>query len=639
MNKHSIIILFILLTQTLSAQLYDRHWHGGYMSMLTFEPDTILIDSFRINGDFPSATISNAAGDLRFVYKKTDIYAKGRSLMNSKYELHDSVLAGNLIYNAYDAALFFPIDDHSYWLIHKDNDTSLRGVGGNPTEIKAHKIVDASPWVSHPYIERSKVRLWKFNLPSTEHMTACVHANGKDYWLMFTKANRREYVRFLVTADSIYGPYSQQIGGRYEGVVVGGLCFSNDGTKLAGVSYKSEINIMDFDRCTGLLSNHRSIVVPNDTVYYRGQMEYLGGGGHDVAFSPSGRFLYLSMYNFLYQYDLADPDPALTRYTVWKWDSIYGFSRIFKMKPTPNGRILVTNYDCMPCKGFHLVHEPDKKGAACRFQWDALKAPVENNYGVINNTFNYRLKEAPLPENARHERYRLCIRDSLVLARKKYAHSSYQWLDDRLSPLGVDTSIYVKPLSSTSYFLLIKDSTLSCNFRIDTFSVEVAFDTLIERNFSYAVCKGDSLTIGIEDHPAYTAMRWRAPLDTLASAILLTVNEPLSVTREGYDTLFPCVRYQDRYAAYPLSECTMGEISVYPNPSSGKFMFDFRGSSSAVNRLVVVDVLGRVVRSESLSDMPVHSLDLTSKPSGIYFYKLFDAFGRSLQEGKLIRYE
>jgi len=89
---------------------------------------------------------------------------------------------------------------------------------------------------------------------------ACRHANGRDWWIFSSTWNQKQYLRGLLTPYDLNfqvydgpGPDAFQNSGRNQ--------FSADGTKLFHYITTSfrKMQIYDFDRCTGELSNFREI--------------------------------------------------------------------------------------------------------------------------------------------------------------------------------------------------------------------------------------------------------------------------------------------------------------------------------------------------------------------------------------------
>src|SRR5690606_34052923 len=144
---------------------------------------------------------------------------------------------------------------------------------------------------------------------------------------------------------------------------LGQAVFSPDGTKCVHYSQVSMsagnfLNIYDFDRCTGLLFNpiHENIV---DSAW---------SGG--VAISPNSRFLYVTSYDYIYQYDLWSYDILATKDTVAIYDGyeivitpIFTLpTRFFLMQLGPDGRIYI---NC-PRSEEHTSELQSRENLVCR---------------------------------------------------------------------------------------------------------------------------------------------------------------------------------------------------------------------------------------------------------------------------------
>ena len=130
-------------------------------------------------------------------------------------------------------------------------------------------------------------------------LTATKHSNGTDWWLVSHRFYNDEYLIFKVTNDSIYAPIVQRIGRKFRGDIIGRMVFSQDGSKLAVTGWDYFIDVLDFDRCSGTLSNPETIL-KFDTSFTYPDTALL----NSCAFSSSGRFLYFNSKYNLYQVDL-----------------------------------------------------------------------------------------------------------------------------------------------------------------------------------------------------------------------------------------------------------------------------------------------------------------------------------------------
>src|SRR5690606_13194902 len=98
--------------------------------------------------------------------------------------------------------------------------------------------------------------------------------------------------------------------------------------------------LFDFNRETGELSDYRSWIVDEGEN---------GVGG--VSFSPSGRFLYVSNGNKLFQYDTESQDIPGSEVLIAEWDGwtwLGATTRFNVHKNTPDCRIFISTTGSTP---------------------------------------------------------------------------------------------------------------------------------------------------------------------------------------------------------------------------------------------------------------------------------------------------
>lgn len=216
-------------------------------------------------------------------------------------------------------------------------------------------------------------------------IAACKHANGRDWWILLMKANSNLFYKYLLLPNLLLGPFTQNIGVN-RSQIFGASVFSPDGKKLAvGHSeYQSVggLDIFDFNRCTGMLSNDIHITLPQTT-------SYPGG----TAFSPNSRFLYMSNIKEVYQYDLTTANIAASQLTVAVWDSFYSpsppFATLFDgMQLAPDGKIYIQTGN--GTLHLHVINYPDSLGAACDLVQHGIQIQKYYGNGIPNHP-NYFL--------------------------------------------------------------------------------------------------------------------------------------------------------------------------------------------------------------------------------------------------------
>ncbi|MBK9717275.1 MAG: hypothetical protein IPO85_07155 [Saprospiraceae bacterium] len=130
---------------------------------------------------------------------------------------------------------------------------------------------------------------------SLSYMTACRHANGRDWWFLIAEFDSKIVHRYLLDPRGINHIGTQIIDEKIFDTV-GQAAFSPDGNKFAihyitDFGYR-ELHLFDFDRCNGLLMNQRTFKLP-----------YTTSAGTGLAFAPSSKYLYLTLGDRVWQID------------------------------------------------------------------------------------------------------------------------------------------------------------------------------------------------------------------------------------------------------------------------------------------------------------------------------------------------
>ncbi|MCC6542177.1 MAG: T9SS type A sorting domain-containing protein [Flavobacteriales bacterium] len=194
-------------------------------------------------------------------------------------------------------------------------------------------------------------------------LTAVRHANGRDWWVYTHKLNTNIFHRILVTPEGIQVDGTQAIGPGHP-PDAGQVCFSPDGTLFA--YFYENFEVFPIDRCTGMFSEP-IIATTNQFDYGRG-----------VAFSPNGRFLYLSTTMDVYQFDMEAPSIADSEVHIAHWDSTYSpfppFAALFdNMQLAPDGKIYIGTGT--GTQVLHVIHNPDEPGLACNLEQHGIDLP------------------------------------------------------------------------------------------------------------------------------------------------------------------------------------------------------------------------------------------------------------------------
>lgn len=402
MERNIYLFLIFLFPAFCVAQQYDNTWllgyDGGVSSDTTFGNSVLTFDEYKlrvknnqtdniantITMDFrqTNTNISNEEGHLLF-------YFNGLYVEDSTFQ----IMANGDTLNPYDVNTFgyglpqggaiipYPEHDNQYLLFNITRDyIPIPDIYYEGIEFY-YSIIDMTENNGFGEVILRKELLIADTITYGKIVTTR-HANGRDWWILINERFTNKYYTILVNPN---GPQlqEQQVIGDTINDELGQGRFSPDGSFYVvynGVSTAigSFLDIYDFDRCTGLLSNSRHIAF-NDSPVAAG-----------MAISPNSRFVYASSGLFLYQYDLWADNIEASRITIGEYDGFQGnLSTTFhQMQLAPDGKIY------MACGNttfyLHVIHNPNEKGLACNFEQHGIKLPTRNGFSVPYHP-NYRL--------------------------------------------------------------------------------------------------------------------------------------------------------------------------------------------------------------------------------------------------------
>lgn len=367
------IILLIVWSESY-AQKEDYHWILGYSGTipsvdtnfgraeLVFDDKVLKVKktSEVVNKlNFTNASICDSMGKLLCYTNGLEVYNKEYQIMPNGDDLNPGEIA-NISeqggYTQHGVVLFLPWPEHTqnYFLIHKTTDrvpfiwyslnllTTLIDMNrdsGNGDVIYKNKSIYADSLINGS-------------------ITACRHANGRDWWIPCFYYRGGKCFIFLLDPSGIRLHHVEDIPFEFSPSGNGQAQFSPDGSKFAFLHFCSqnyrELFYADFDRCNGVFSAMNYYTYP--------EFGLIG-----IAFSPNNRFLYFGTGNELFQLDFHDNKPYDNRIKIDSIDgfqSFPGFTSYFHlMQLGPDDKI----YICNGRSPSYLssINSPDLKGKAC----------------------------------------------------------------------------------------------------------------------------------------------------------------------------------------------------------------------------------------------------------------------------------
>jgi hypothetical protein len=396
-------------------------------------------------------------------------------------------------------------------------------------------------------------------------LTACRHANGRDWWVIVAGANEPLVYSILFTpngvmlTNTIEVDYNMKSG-------LGQSTFSPDGTKyirvnlVGGIDDPDYLDIFDFDRSTGLLSSHKQTVIGNNA--------FSGG----ASISPSSQFLYITHYNYVYQYDLWSEDIFATKDTIAIYDGYQELnqysSRFYLSHLAPNGKIYINSPTSLT--KLHVIEYPDRRGEECTFRQHYVQLP-NWNIATLANHPNYRLG----------------------------------------------------PIDGSFADTLSIDNLPTAFFRID----REAEDTLVFHFQDLSFHDPDTWSWNFGDGGSSTE---RHPDHSYSNSgiyeVCLTVTNSL-----GMDTKCRIIELGPSSSANEFKEVA---ITTFPNPVLNILIFDLGDYFPQNGLFKLFDASGREVISERVLSRQAQ-FDLSTLPSGAYHY-IFNDGGFQLGSGKIV---
>lgn len=367
-------LFFIFLSTISFSQGNDDNWVFGHNCGLNFStgvPVPFTTNIYAVEG---CASISDTAGQLQFYTNGVKIFDRNGNMM-----LNGDSLATDYPWQysatSPQATVIVPVPGSftQYYLFMR-SDSDLH-----------YSIIDMTLNSGLGYVVVRNQLL--YNAPVQRYMTAIKHANGVNWWLVVHGLGTN-FMAYEVTPAGIQPPVISQVGIHYnyagynsQNEIVSNL----QGTQLA-LSSASGIHLVDFDRCTGVYSNFRTLTL-QETPY-------------TFAYSPDGTKLYYSFhYNqyptYLFQLCLDCPLPLDSNSTeiFHDYNLTYNLSQI---QNGPDGKIYValghwwlpdTTHGPMNMN-LSVINDPDQLGLLCDF--DTATVYLGGNwscYGLPNSPY------------------------------------------------------------------------------------------------------------------------------------------------------------------------------------------------------------------------------------------------------------
>ncbi len=393
----SIVLLLFSIISPCIAQKRGAVWCFGDSALVDFSDTTNIVTGHSaVKSRGSCVSISDSVGNLVvYSYTRAGVNHNTTLLKNNQDSLiqfGDSIV-GEGWYREL-VLLPYPESDSLYILF------SI-GVTGSSQKGFYYSIVDMSLNGGLGAVIQKNVQLENFK--TVDCLSAVKHGNGRDWWVIYRRWNNspsapnNEWYECLVTPSGIFQQPFQTVGST-QSSGFGNIAFNKLGTKVAYINYPGLIELYDFDRCTGLISNPVTIQPESSQAPWPENWS--------AEFSPSGDLLYVSQIAafppdscYLIQFDLNATNISLSADTIWK--SPY-FENMGQLKLAPDGKVYLTtnfgggypysdstyNYINM---NLSVINSPDSIGSACDLQPFSFYLGGKRSYFGLPNNPDYDL--------------------------------------------------------------------------------------------------------------------------------------------------------------------------------------------------------------------------------------------------------
>lgn len=414
MKKLSVVFMLLLITGITKAQFKDRYWAFGDSSALDFKiPGAPVPSTSILRARGTCSSICDSSGNVIFyagspdvplflppstvrtqgfiVNKYNQIISNGDSLRTTQYYQEMTIVPS-------------PANTKEFYIFQC-------GVTTTPIPGFSYSLVDMSMNSGLGYVIQKNIML--SSLPFTDAVVAVQHANGRDWWIIAkpwdTTTPVNSYYVYLISPSGVSTPMIQSIGTTSINSNGSKMKFTKSGSKLYIASANNMIESYDFDRCSGILSNPKTI----HPVYVSGPAYYFIG----MEISPDESKMYLSSIyggsnqdtSIILQLNLNAANVFASRDTI---TTIYKTNHVGpipgNIQRGPDDKIYIsTNYDIGDC-GFgylycdtssffpenmnlSVINYPDSLRAACDIQLYSQYLGGHRSYWGLPNNPNYEL--------------------------------------------------------------------------------------------------------------------------------------------------------------------------------------------------------------------------------------------------------
>ncbi|MEY2829199.1 MAG: hypothetical protein RIQ33_1057 [Bacteroidota bacterium] len=396
--------LLVLLPCISQAQKQGNYWKLGRNAGITFNNGNGQVavgDTCSQGLSYSSSTVCDNRGNLLFYSEGKKVYNRLDRIMPNGNNFNTGT-AGNLYsyLPIHNGLTFVPFvnDTNKYYLFYENLEFfETNGPDYLPNRLQ-YLVIDKTLNVGlGDVVYKDSCIVCGADSLAKGNIFSIRHGNGKDWWLLARKYHSNLFYKILIDSSGVHKVDTQSIGKPHLGIgyFSGIYSVSYQGNKLAylfapldTMLKDGRLDVFDFDRCTGKLSNpiHEHMVLDGDSFDLA-----------SLCFSPNGRYLYATEGYIIYQMDMQAPNILASAIKIARSDNSLSPSPsvFYQMKRGPDGKIYVSFYG----GNYYMsvINNPDNAGAACNFVYKQIYfggmvgSKIYVADGALPNNPNYAL--------------------------------------------------------------------------------------------------------------------------------------------------------------------------------------------------------------------------------------------------------
>ena len=376
MGIYRFIFLLFFSSNILFAQ-QDKifnNWYFGDHANITFNtnPPSYTIGS-AINSIESCASISDSNGVLLFYSDGVNVYNKNHTQMPNGFGLngHNSTTQGAYI-------VPYPKHPKLYYLFTMDAQDGGFGTGG--CACLSYSIIDMSLLGGLGNVTVKNTLLYNH---VTEKMTG-YFATDTSIWVVAHEWGSNKFLSYFISPTGLNTvPIISSVGSLHccdpTGYnTIGQMKISQDGTKLGScLLTDNKVELLNFDKTTGLLSNPVFFNLPNHSLY-------------GFEFSPNAKYIYVDngpiLNSNLLQFDISSWDSLLIKNSqkLIDYDNTGTYAQL---QLGPDGKIYVCEQNE---PSLSVINKPNLSGNACAFSPRSVLTANHALLGLPNIIWGYR---------------------------------------------------------------------------------------------------------------------------------------------------------------------------------------------------------------------------------------------------------